>query len=86
MTRLTSGDLLIEISMRVWEGNGYTPDFSGDFFNVGLLPYDSEREAYIVKDVDYCIDEALDWEAGTEAYKNWNDETRDVVVDYVEED
>lgn len=62
--RLTDGKRTINIEMQVWEENGctgYGPDFSLDFFNAGDLPYDEEKELYIVDDVDYCIDQANDW-------------------------
>lgn len=61
MTRLTDGKKTVEISLKVWENNGYTPDWSMDFFEVGQLPYDDEKDAYIVEDVDYCIEYAIDW-------------------------
>lgn len=61
MTRLYDGKKIAEITMNVWNGNGYTPDFSLDFFEVGALPYDEEKEAYVVDDVDYCIEQANDW-------------------------
>lgn len=32
MTRLTDGKKTVEIEMMVWEGSGYTPDWSKDFF------------------------------------------------------
>ena len=65
MTRLTDGKKTVEIEMMVWEGNGYTPDWSNDFFEVGSLEYDEELEAYKVEDVDYCIDQAADWRKST---------------------
>lgn len=49
MTRLTDGKKTAEIEMMVWEDNGYTPDWSGDFFETGSLEYDEELEAYKVK-------------------------------------
>lgn len=61
--KLTDGKKTVEIRMCVWEGNRYSPDFSNDFFeNAGYLPYDDEIDAYKVEDVDYCIDQARDWE------------------------
>ena len=32
------------------------------FFEAANLPYDEESDAYIVKDVNYCIDQAYDWQ------------------------
>lgn len=58
MTRLTDGKKTVEIEMKKWNGSGYDPDWSEDFFEVGQVPYDEEKEAYIVKDVDYCIEQA----------------------------
>lgn len=62
MTRLTDGTRTVEITMQVWNGTQYSPDWSNDFFEIGSLPYDSDKNAYVVDDVDYCIDEASDWE------------------------
>lgn len=56
--KLSDGKRTVEIRMVVWEGTGYSPDLSADFFEA---PYDKEKEAYIVKDVDYCIEQAQDW-------------------------
>lgn len=59
---LTDGKKTVIIRMCIWEGNGYSPDWSNDFFDAGSLPYNESKGAYIVKDVDYCIDQAHDWE------------------------
>ena len=61
MTRLTDGNKTVEIEMTIWTGSGYSPDWSGDFFEVGGLEYDDAKEAYKVEDVDYCVDQANDW-------------------------
>lgn len=75
MTRLTDGNKTVEIIMQVWKYNEYSPDWSGDFF--GPLPYDEEKEAYIVEDVDYCIEEAAAWRLGIGEYNdNTNNEER----------
>lgn len=55
--RLADGEHITTITMI--EGDGI--DYSADFFSVGSLPYDSELDAYKVKDVDYCLDQAEDW-------------------------
>lgn len=47
-----------EITMNMWTGNGYTPDFSSDFFEVGSLHYIEDLDAHEVEDVDYCIVQA----------------------------
>lgn len=61
MTRLTDGKKTVDIRMMIWDGSGYTPDWSNDFFEVGGLTYDEEAEAYVVEDVDSCIECAEDW-------------------------
>lgn len=63
---MTDGSRTIEIRMMVWTGNGYTPDFSDDFFDAGGLPvsgYVNDAPVRVVADVDYCIDQARGWEA-----------------------
>ena len=60
-TKLVSGNRIVEITMQTWTGTEYTPDWSNDFFNVGVLKYDKDLEAYEVEDIDYCIDQAMDW-------------------------
>ena len=59
--RLVSGNRIVEITMQTWTGTEYTPDWSRDFFEVGTLKYDAELDAYEVEDIDYCIDQAMDW-------------------------
>lgn len=61
MTRLTDGNKTIEVTLKVWDGNGYTPDWSEDFYGVGMLPYDEAANAYRVDNVDWCVDAAEDW-------------------------
>lgn len=60
--KLTDGKRTVEIEMQNWTGNGYTPDWSIDFFEAGSLPYNEESDTYTVDDVDYCIEQATDWE------------------------
>lgn len=85
MTRLYDGKKIAEITMNVWDGNGYTPDFSLDFFEVGALPYDEEKDAYVVDDVDYCVEYANDWKNSTgDFHDDEPDENRNVDV-FVEE-
>ena len=64
MTRLFDGTKTAEITMRSWNSNtnSYTPDWSNDFFEIGGLEYDDEHEAYKVDDVEYCVEQAQDWE------------------------
>ena len=65
MTRLkdrTTGEI-VEIEMKTWkeDQSQYTIDWSNDFFEVGSLKRDEEAEAYLVDDVEYCIEQANDW-------------------------
>ena len=50
--------------MMTRNGNQYSPDWSNDFFEVGVLPYNEDADAYTVPDVDYCVDMANDWQKG----------------------
>ena len=59
--KITDGKKTVDIRMCVWEESGYSPDWSLDFFEAGRLPYNSETDTYMVEDVDYCIDQAMDW-------------------------
>ena len=61
--RLTDTIKTIEITMRTWDGLNYSPDFAIDFFEA---PYSAELDAYVVDDVDYCIDQAKEWAAENE--------------------
>ena len=71
-----------DITMNTWTGNGYTPDFSADFFEVGGLHYIEELDAHEVEDVDYCIEQANDWKDGTgDYYTDENTDDRNVDVD-----
>lgn len=70
--KMTDGKRTIDIRMKVWNGSGYDPDWSIDFFDAGSLPR-NEDGVYVVDDVDYCIDQAREWEA--------EDEDNDVFVE-----
>lgn len=61
--KMTDGKRTIEIRMMVWNGSGWGPDWSNDFFDAGLLPYDDETETHTVQDVGYCIEAAEEWAA-----------------------
>lgn len=63
--KMTDGKKTVEITMKVWNdyNTGYSPDWSNDFFNAGILPYDEDEDFFIVDDVDYCIEQAEEWEA-----------------------
>ena len=70
MVTLIDNTKAVEITIREWneENPGYGPDWSADFFEVGNLETcfadDSMEPAYIVDDVDYCIEQANDMVAG----------------------
>jgi surface protein len=58
--RLTDGKKLVDIKIQHWNGSGYDPDWSADYFNAGSLEYDERLQAYKVDDVSYCVDMARD--------------------------
>lgn len=62
MIRLTDGYATVTVEMKTWDERNqcYTPDRAGEFFDVGGLPIDCFRHAYLVKDVNYCLDQARD--------------------------
>lgn len=60
MTRLFDGKKILEIEMTEWTPNGYTQDWSGEFFEISKLHYNSKLDAYKVADVEYCIEQAID--------------------------
>ena len=65
MTRLKdrkTGEI-VGIKMMTWQEyqNQYTEDWSDDLFEVGCLEYDEDADAYLVDDVEYCIEQANDW-------------------------
>lgn len=67
MTRLIDNNKAVEISIREWdeENSQYGPDWAADFFEVGgLKTVEGPELAYIVDDVDYCIEYANDMVAG----------------------
>ena len=56
--KLTDGKRTVEITIHRWNGSGYDPDWSQDYFGAGVLHYNEEKDAYCVDDVQYCIDMA----------------------------
>ena len=66
--KITDGKKTVDIRMMVWDGNGYSPDWSLDFFDAGGLPYDDEKDVYTVDDVDYCIEQAMEWKETNEGF------------------
>ncbi len=87
MTRLTDGKTVVEITMNEWTGDGYTPDWSHDFFEVGGLEYDEATNTYKVEDVEYCIEQARDWQNAVGDFREYEDDVdtsdRNVDVAYV---
>ena len=63
--KITDGKKTVSIILTTWNGTGYDPDWSNDFFNAGSLEYNDETDTYTVNDVDYCIDQAMDWKNST---------------------
>lgn len=63
----------VDIKMQVWEGTGYQPDWSYDFFEAGALPLVDDEIRY-VPDVEYCIDAAREWESDGENHRVFVDE------------
>lgn len=72
--KITDGTKTVEIRIQRWNGSGYDPDWSIDFYEAGSLPYDEETDTYTVDDVDYCIDMA-----NHEARLITNDDGDDVI-------
>ena len=75
----------VEIRMCIWdpERSQYSPDWSNDFFDAGCLPCDPGTDCHIVQDVDYCIDQAMDWMHSTGDYAD--DEPNDNNMVFVDE-
>lgn len=69
MVVLVDKNKAVEISIRERdeENTQYGPDWAADFFEVGNLKHVENEElelAYVVDDVDYCIEQANDMVAG----------------------
>ena len=62
--KLTDGRKTVEITIRDWSENSYGEDWSQEYFSAGSLPYDEEADAYLVPDVDYCVDMAMSEDEG----------------------
>lgn len=56
--KITDGKKTVEIKIQRWNGSGYDPDWSNDYFTAGALPYNEDTDTYTVDNVDYCIDAA----------------------------
>lgn len=87
--KMTDGKKTVEIKIQRWNGNGYDPDWSADYFDAGSLPYNEETGTYTVEDVDYCIEMATSADEEG-ACSKYDEETceyvrdEDMVVDVVE--
>lgn len=77
--KLTDGKKTVEIKIQRWNGSGYDPDWSADYFAAGSLPYNVETDTYTVEDVDYCIETAN--EASEDGACGKYDENGDLVRD-----
>ena len=56
--KITDGKKTVEIKIQRWNGSGYDPDWSIDYFSAGSPPYNEATDTYTVDDVAYCIDMA----------------------------
>lgn len=77
--KLTDGKKTVDIKIQRWNGSGYDPDWSTDYFNAGSLPYDEETDTYTVEDVDYCIE--ITSEANEDGACGMYDENSNLVRD-----
>ena len=41
--KITDGKRTVEINIMTWNGAGCGPDWAGEYFNAGALPYDEEK-------------------------------------------
>ena len=67
MTRFTDrSGRNVAIAMKVWNPDEcqYGLDWERDFFEVGGLLFIEDEDAYLVDDVEYLIEQALDWKYG----------------------
>lgn len=59
----------VEIEMFADWIDGYSYDYSYDFYDVGLFPFvheDDLGDIFLVNDVDYLIEQANAWEKGVD--------------------
>ena len=75
MARLMDNKKTVEI--RMYGANG--AEWSDDFFEVGNLEYDEGKDAHVVSDVAYCIEQAYDWKNGVGDF--YNPDAPDAEVD-----
>ena len=83
---LTDGKKTAEVRLVEWNGSGYGPDWSLDFYEAGGLKR-NDAGAYIVEDLGYSVDCARDWEQGRGDFAElcpWDNlENRAVFVEYL---
>lgn len=75
--KLTDEKKTVEITM--YDINSV--EWSNDFFESANLEYSEEKEAYVVPDVGYCIEQAKDWETGVGDYYTDDSTGRTVYID-----
>ena len=78
--KMTDGKRTIEIKIQKWNGSGYDPDWSYDYFTAGTLPYDEDTDTYFVEDLDGCIEFAND-DSEEGACSKYDPETGEFVRD-----
>jgi len=67
MTILIDKTKAVKVTIREWDADSvqYGPDWSNDFFANNDMEYvDGLGNAYLVDDVDYCVEQANDMVAG----------------------
>ncbi len=70
MERFTDGTKILDIALKKWEGDHFSPDCAADFFECGSLPKDERLDCYKVNDVQDLIDAATAWSEGR--YNTWD--------------
>ena len=81
--KMTDGKKLVEVTMEIWNGSGYGPDWANEFFETAGLEFDGEVDAFMVDDVDYCIEQMEDWKNCTNDYIDDEDPDGNRYVDAV---
>lgn len=81
--KMTDGKKLVEVTMKIWNGSGYGPDWANEFFETAGLEFDSEVDAFMVNDVDYCIEQMEDWKNCANDYIDDEDPDGNRYVDAV---
>lgn len=81
--KMTDGKKLVEVTMKIWNGSGYDPDWANEFFETAGLEFDGEVDAFMVNDVDYCIEQMEDWKNCANDYIDDEDPDGNRYVDAV---